>query len=232
MQDDTQTDLRPFARARVGVAFWLITIVLAFTLGVLFRSVDGTSSVNAADSTPDADATHSAELSELNELRTKVAQTVVCIPPTSTPSPTPTETPTPSPTATLVPAQPMGTDIPYGKNLILNVVGAATVRTPDGIEVEGQLLQVSVEFGNATDVSRQLPFDEFRLIDGNGNRYKIDFDTSTEILGLSWNLYLEANQTEERSLFFDIPLDAGTQFVLVSTERPEFRIEIILEVRG
>src|SRR5438034_6810929 len=88
----------------------------AMVLGVAAgRALQG-DGARAASPESDATATRSAELDELNRLRTQVAQSVVCSPPplpTATETPMPTATPTVTPTATPVPPVAMGQPLSY-----------------------------------------------------------------------------------------------------------------------
>jgi len=215
-------------------AIWMAMLIGAFALGMLVRS--GTNPVaNAADATPDATATRQAELLELNDLRTRVAEGIVCTPPaepTATITPTPTNTPLPTATPTLVPPKPIGDEIAYGSNLVFIAEGVSVVPAPDGLDPEGQYLRVNLKVKNLTDTARRLPLDDLRLVDANGSTYRIDNQASKEIVGTRWNLNIGKSETDDRGFVFDVPVDAGDVFVLESVDKPEFRIELVLESRG
>lgn len=207
-----------------------VVVLAVLVLGILIgRAMTGTPSAVAANPTVAGTATRSAELKELNDLRTKVAQPVVCTP---APTATPTSTPTPEPTATIVPARPAGTEVIDASGLGVNVLSIQPVPIPDGVEATGQLLRVNVRLSNKADSPVLPPFVEWRLVDSVGNRYSVDLVATPLFAGAAWGVAIGGHQTEDRTVVFDVAVNAGTTFVLENDNDPTFRVEVSIESRG
>jgi hypothetical protein len=206
-------------------------IVVAVAVGILIgRAVPEIPSAIAADPAAEATATRSAELTELNDLRTKVAQPAACTP---APTSTPTSSPTPSPTPTLVPPVPAGQEARDANGWAVTVLSIQSVPSPDGIDVTGKLMQINLTIENTSDSPQLPPFNHWRLVDQAGNRYSVDGDATTALASPAWLLSIGAHKVEERVLVFDVASDAGTTFVLENEQDPTFRIEVsVVESRG
>ena len=213
---------------------WLVALVLAaLTIGVLIgRGLPGGAIAQAADESVDATATRAAELTELDELRTKVAQPVYCTP---MPSPTPTETATPVPptaTATLVPPQGIGVEVVDSQGLGVTILSIQPVQAPDGVDANGQLMRLNVRLSNTTDSPLAVPFVDWRLVDAAGNRYSVHIEATGDVVGPTWAVAVGAHETDERAVVFDVAADAGGSFVLEHDEDQTFRIQVVMESRG
>lgn len=206
----------------------LIFVVLGIGI-VIGRSSLGATSAIAADPAPDATATRAAELKELNDLRTKVAQPIVCTP---APTATATSTPTPEPTATTVPPRPAGTEVIDKNGFAVTVLSIQPVQAPDGVNATGQLLRLNVTLSNTTNAPMLTPFVDWRLVDVAGNRYPVDLDATPAIAGVGWAVAVGANEKVERAVVFDVAPSAGTTFILENEKDPTFRIEVSIESRG
>jgi hypothetical protein len=213
------------------VGIWPVALMLiALTVGIVIgRGWPDSSTVKAADATPDATAVREAELVELNDLRTQVSQPGYC---TLMPTPSPTSTPEPTATATIVPAQVSGTEVVDSSGLGITVLSIQPVTTPEGIEASGRLMRVNVSFSNPTDSPIQPPFVTWRLVDAAGNRYAVHLIATGAIAGPTWAVAIGAHENDERSVVFDVAPDAGTSFVLENNDDPNFRIEVVIESRG
>jgi hypothetical protein len=191
--------------------------------------------VGAADPAVDATATRTAELAELNDLRTKVAQPAVCTPAatvTPTATPTPTNTATPEPTATIVPAVPIGTEVTTANGLIFTFTAINPIPTPDSVEANGRLIRVTFRVSNESNDSKRVPLEEWRLVDATGNEFRVDTLALAQIDGVRWSFAVSAHDSENRSLIFDVTPDSGPVFTLESTVDPAFRVALPIEARG
>lgn len=221
--EERRRDARPATRS---LALAVLCLLIGAAIG---RSLPGMPAVNAATPAIDATATRTAELAELNELRTKVAEPVVCTPP---PTATPTSTPTVLPTPTVVPPVQVGTAIADKSGLVFTFLGVQPAPPPADADVAGQLLRVRFSVANPTDKPILLPFVGWRLVAPDGARYGVDIELTPVLEGVAWASPIGANQTEERSVVFVVPADAGTVFVLENEEDPTFRVELRIESRG
>lgn len=189
-------------------------------IGGAIRSGLGTSL--AADGTPDATATRQAELDELHALQTQVANPPVC-------TPAPTETP--EPTATQVPAVPAGTPVSYLDIWTITVIGIGPV--PGGELVPaGQFLKVDMTLKHNAPDTKISPVFDFELVDATGQHYVADQTVNQELLGATIGIPVEVGVEETRSVIYDVPLDAGSLFLLESDKDPLFRVSLQMEQRG
>jgi hypothetical protein len=229
MFDDHDQDSNPAARpSHQRKPWWLVVIALVIGLAIGRGSSIGPVA-RAADPTVDATATRTAELAELNDLRTKVAQTVVCTPPATS---TPTMTPEPTFTPTVVPVVPVGEAIQYGKTFTITVNGITDVGQPDDLQPNGRFLGVYVTMENLTNSPQWPSFDDWRLVDSSGKSYRLDSQATQNVFGKTWGLPVSKNATEERGVVFDVPVDVGDTFILESDTQPTFRVGLVLESRG
>jgi hypothetical protein len=213
------------------VGIWPVALVLiALTIGIVIgRGWPDSPTVEAADATLDATAVREAELAELNDLQTVVAQPAYCTP---VPIPSPTSTPEPTATATIVPAHGTGSEVVDVSGLGITVLSIQPVTTPEGVDASGRLMRVNVSISNPTDSPLQPPFVKWRLVDAAGNRYAVHLNATGTIAGPTWAVAICAHETDERSVVFDVAPDAGTSFVLENNDDPNFRIEVVMESRG
>lgn len=206
------------------ITWWVLALVLVAGIFIgRALAPNGPQLVSAADPGIDATATRTAELAELDDLRTKVAQPVVC-----TPAPDPTVTPTP----TIAPPVPAGQEMTYGDDWTIVVVNMQPVRAPDGVDATGQLVLIQLQLKNETDGKEIPPFTELRLVGPDGAVGRVHLDASSEIVGPLWINAIPAGASEERGVVFDMPGAGGGAYVLESDADPTFRVELELEQRG
>lgn len=216
---------RPITRRDAIRAAWLIGSGAA--LGALVvPSLSGGGPSAHALAGADPTKTREAELDELHGLQTRVAQPAVC-------TPAPTETPIPpTATATLVPAVEAGVALPYGDRFLVTVLGIAPVPPGGDVTTQGQLLRVNVTLVNKTDAPIIPPFNDWRLVDGSGQPYRVSTDATNAIVGIGWGLTIAPGESADRGVVFDVLPDAGTSFTLESREEPAFRVALAIESRG
>jgi len=198
------------------------------TVGGLFRGNVSPSSVAGASSpvAADATATREAELAELSDLRTQVANPPVCTPPpTATPVP-------PTATATEVPIAQAGVQLAYLDIWTLTILGIAPTPGSDDLRPAGQFMRINFEVSHSTRSSKVLLFNDFVLVDGQGRFSRVDRETNRVFLGNSWEYGTEPGVTEPRAMIFDVAADAGDLFVLESDNDPTFRVALRIEERG
>jgi hypothetical protein len=202
----------------------LVALMLVAFLGFAFGRSTIAPPAGAADQ-PDATATRQAELDELNQLRTQVAQTVVCVQPTATETPLPTATPTP------VPPVAMGQPLTYAGDWTVVVTGVV-VAPSAGSTPNGKLIQVNVTVTNNGDSGRKFPFDHWHLVDAGGRVFTIADTATTQLYGPSWYLGIDPSVPADFHIVFDVAADAGSAFVLESDDDPTFRVAVQLQLLG
>lgn len=208
-------------------AWWLLALaVLAgFIAG---RAMGDSSGVGALATEPDATATRAAELTEIAQWQTRVAQPVVCTP---APSPTPTETPTPVPTPTLVPPAQMGQELAYAGNWTVVVTGFTAA--PSGAAAPGnKLMQVHVRVTNHEAQPRRFRFDDWRLVDARGRTFLLSITATSELYGPGFVINLDPSLPRTFTLVFEVTGDAGPGFILESAADPTFRVAVVLQQLG
>ena len=198
----------------------LAVLIVGIVIG---RNLPGISPAIAADPVADATATREAEFAELNDLRTKVAAPAVC---------TPAPTSTPEPTATTVPAQAAGAEVTDANGWGITILSIQPVQTPDRVEANGQLMRVNLQLSNSSNSPMLPPFVDWRLVDAAGNRYSVSSTATNAIAGAAWGAPVDAHDSEERTVVFDVIPDAGSTFVLENDKDPSFRIAVTVESRA
>jgi hypothetical protein len=206
--------------AALSLFIWLLVsaLVLGFLIGWLLRAEPAAS---ATTSGADATATRTAELAELEQLRTKVAaQATACA--DDQPSPTPTQ----------VPAGEMGQEYPYRDTWKVVVIEALPVPGTDSVKPNGAFLQVDLTLTNTGRENEIFPFYELVLVDSQQRSYAISPEASRELIAQDWDFFVEPSQPTAKSVIFDVAPDAGTSFVLESTADPAFRVNVAIAQRG
>lgn len=174
----------------------------------------------------DATATREAELQELNDLRTQVANPPVC-------TPAPTETPPPpTATATQAPLSQTGVPIPYLDIWTITVLAIAPTPGTSDAQPTGTFMQVNFDVSHQSREPELLSFTDFVLIDEAGGFSNVDASINRELLGVGWALTVDPGVTETRSVIFDVAADAGNSFILESTADATFRVALTVEQRG
>jgi hypothetical protein len=167
----------------------------------------------------DPTATREAELQELHDLQTKVAQPVVC---------TPAETPTP----TEVPIAPMGTPVRYMGDWTITVAGITPYPALTDPPPTGKYVMVSLSASHAFPNGRVLLLPDFYLRDAQ-NRFAVaDEQVNRSVFGILWMPNVEPGQTADAAIIYDVAADAGDAFVLESRSDPGFRVAVTVEQRG
>jgi hypothetical protein len=203
-----------------SLVVWLLVsaLLLGFLVGWIVRAEPAAS---AATTEADATVTRAAELEELEQLRTQVAeQATACA--DKQPSPTPTQ----------VPAGEMGQAFPYGEGWTVVVVDAVTIPGTDAVKPSGAFLQVNLTLTNNGRENEIFPFNELVLIDSQQRSYAISTEASRELVAQDWDFFVEPSQPTAKSVIFDVAPDAGTSFVLESTKDPAFRVKVEIVQRG
>ena len=176
---------------------WLIVsaLLLGFLIGWVVRAEPA---VSAAATEADATATRAAELKELGELRTQVAeQATVCA--DKQPSPTPTQ----------VPAGEVGQEFAYKDGWTVVVIDAVSVPGTDATKPSGAFLQVDLALTNNGRENEIFPFHELVLIDSQQRSYAISPTASRELIAQDWDFFVEPSQPTAKSVIFDVAPDAA-----------------------
>lgn len=193
--------------------------------GFAFGKISREPGARAQDATPNATATRQAELNELHVLQTQVAN-----PPACTPAPTETPLP-PTPTATIVAPLPAGSPLPYGDIWTITVLSIGPA-VPGDATPDGMFLQVAMELSHSSSSPALPPLFDFQLVDAQGRRSAANIEDTQAILGTFNSLAVGVGEKVLRGVIFDVPMDAGTSFVLESPIDPTFRVALTVEVRG
>jgi hypothetical protein len=207
-----RADMKPLAA-------WLIVaaLVLGFFVG---RLASAGPSASAAE--PDATATRTAELAELDQLRTQVAMQATACADDSQPTATPTQ----------VPAGEMGQEHPYADGWTVIVIDAVSVPSTDAAKPTGAFLQVNLKLTNNGRENEIFPFNELVLVDSQQRSYTISTSASRELIAQDWDFFVEPSKPTVKPVIFDVAPDAGTSFVLESTSDPAFRVKVEIVQRG
>jgi hypothetical protein len=221
----------PMAGSTVTVS--RVTAVMALAVMLFVGIAAGRSltenAVGAALVDLDATATRTAELDELNQLRTQAAQSGTCVPagsPVATEPPSPTATPTP------VPPAAMGQEIAYGDDWTVVVTSFTPAPPSDEVTASGKFLQVSVTVTNHGKRSRPFPFTDWVLVDETGRTFVMDYSATRLLVGGAPFFGLDPSLEKHLAVVFDVALDAGPRFVLESATYPAFRVALELQMHG
>ena len=200
--------------------------------GVIIGAIwkEGTAPVRTAlaraDASPDATAARQAELDELHELQTRVANPPVCTPAaTNTPVP-------PTPTPTEVPVAPMNTPVSYDEIWTITVLGITPVPAISAATPAGKFMQVNLKASHAAPTAKILRLTDFILRDSR-DRFSIpNAETNRAVFGNLWLPGVDPGVTEDAAILFDVAADAGDSFILESRVDPTFRVAMTVEQRG
>jgi hypothetical protein len=203
------------------VVAWFIVaaVILGFFVGRI--ASDGPAAIAAADE-PDATATRTAELAELDTLRTQVAQQPSACP----------QTPTPSATATPVPAGDMGQPYAYTDAWTVVVKDAEPVNAPTDVQPKGAFLKVNLTITNNGGEHALFPFTDLQLIDSQNRTFLVSQEGSTTIIAPNWDYFIDPSIPVDKSVVFDVATDAGASFILQSATEPTFRVNVEIVQRG
>jgi hypothetical protein len=174
----------------------------------------------------DPTATREAELKDLDDLRTQVANPPTCAaPPTATAVP-PTATPT------QVPLASTGVPLSFHDIWTITVLGIAPTVAPPETRPAGQFMRVNMTVSHSASTPKLLPITDFLLTDSAGRFSAIDIGVNQGLLGGTWALATVPGVTEDRAIVFDVATDAGDRFILESPGDPGFRVQLTVEQRG
>jgi hypothetical protein len=216
------------------VAIWVIMLLLGLTIGRLTVGGHGIEAAGASPTiggTDSAQATQTAEHTELDRLRTQVAQTpspAVCAPP-PTSTPTPSSTPTVVPT--LVPPVAEGQPLPYAGNWTVAVDDVSLLPNFADLTPQGIYAKVSLTITNNSSVAHAFPYGDLDLRDVQGRTFVTPVEVKT-LNEAGWFSPFPPNLPTEGFIIFDIATDATGPFILESTKDPTFRVQIELQARG
>jgi hypothetical protein len=200
---------------------WFIVsaLVLGFFIG---RVASDGPAVSAAANEPDATATRTAELAELDALRTQVAQQPSACP----------QTPTPAATPTPVPAGDMGQPYPYTDAWTVVVKDAEPVLSSGDVQPKGAFLKVNLTITNNRSEHELFPFTDLQLVDGQNRTFLVSQEGSNAIIATNWDFFIDPSIPVDKSVVFDVATDSGTSFILQSTTEPTFRVKVEVVQRG
>jgi len=201
-------------------------LMAAFGLG---RATSGTGTASAENDiamestgSPEsaATATRAAELAELSDLRTQVADGLVC-----TPAATATATPTP------VPPVAAGAPMPYGEDWTVTVKDVALRPTFGSSTAKGVYVQVNITAVNNATTPQSFPYDDLVLRDASGRVFLPALDVKVQNEGEYFMVYPPSVPTDG-FVVFDAPADAKGPFILESTTVSTFRVMVEEAARG
>jgi hypothetical protein len=208
-----------------STTLWAILIALSigFVAGRVWNP--GGTWATTANGTPivDATSTREAELMELEQLRTQVAQQATACAET----PTPTATPTPAPPTA------QGVPVPYIGNWTVVVTSASTALNVADSFPEGTYVLVNLTITNNDATVRFFEYDDLTLLDDQGRVFVSELVVSSHVpVDHPINFQFDPSLPTETVVVFDVAEDVGTTFILESTADPTFRVQVSLEMRG
>jgi hypothetical protein len=201
----------------------LLALTVGFVAGRAWSPVGTGATTSIGTPVSDATATREAELQELEQLRTQVAELAT----TCAETPTATATPTPAPPTA------QGVPVPYGENWTIVVTSASTALHVGDQTPVGTFVLVNLTITNNESTVRFFDYGNFRLVDDQGRVYVDDVSIASHAeTDHPINFQFDPNIPTETVDVFDVAVDAGTQFILESTADPTFRVQVSLEMRG
>jgi hypothetical protein len=212
-------------RSTTKVTLWvtLVALSIGFVAGRLWTPAGTGATTSSGTPVADATATREAELEELEQLRTQVAQAGTPCAQTATP----TATPTPAPPAA------QGQPVPYGDNWTVAVTGAASASNVTDYFPDGVFILVNLNITNNEADKRYFRYSDLRLVDKNGRVFASDTLVSSRVpIDHSISSRFDPSIPTDTVAVFDVATDAGQSFILESTADPTFREQVNLEMRG
>jgi hypothetical protein len=212
---------RPMSQSRRAFLRYAATTGASIALGglALNRISFNSPATAATTGDPDPTATREAELKELHDLQTKVAEPIVC-------------TPAPTPTPTEAPIVPMGTPIPYLAVWTITVLAITPNPAITAAPPAGKYMQVNLSSSHSLSSAKLLLLPDFILLDSQGRFAVADEGINTDVFGGLWLPRVEPGKTVDAAIIYDVPADAGDDFVLESQTDPGFRVAVTVEQRG
>jgi hypothetical protein len=201
----------------------LIALSIGFVAGRVWTPAGTRATTSTGTPIAGATATRDAELQELEQLRTQVAQAATPCEQT----PTPAATPTPAPPAA------QGQPLPYGENWTIAVTGASTATNVTDNFPNGVYVLVNLTITNNDATKRFFKYNDLRLLDNQGRIYISELFVSSRVpIDHPINFGFNPSIPTDTVVVFDVAVDAGQPFILESTADPTFREEVNLEMRG
>jgi hypothetical protein len=207
------------------VTLWatLIALSIGFAAGRVWTPAGTGATTSTGTPVAGATATRDAELQELEQLRTQVAQP-------ATPC---AQTPTPAATLTPAPPAAQGQPLPYGENWTIAVTGASTATNVIDNFPKGVYVFVNLTITNNDATKRFFKYDDLRLLDNQGRVYITELVVSSRVaIDHPINFGFNPSLPTDTVVVFDVATDAGQSFILESTADPTFREQVNLEMRG
>jgi hypothetical protein len=212
-------------RSTSKVTLWvtLIALFVGFAAGRVWTPTGTGATTSAGTPIAGATATRDAELQELEQLRTQVAQPATPCAQT----PTPAATPTPAPPAA------QGQPLPYVENWTVKVTGASTATNVAESFPKGVYVLVNLTITNNEAEKRFFKYEDLRLLDDHGRVFISDQYVSTRVrIDQRINFQFDPSIPTDTAVVFDVATDVGQSFILESTADPTFREQVNLEMRG
>jgi Domain of unknown function (DUF4352) len=212
-------------RSTTKVTLWatLIALSIGFVAGRVWTPAGTEATTSNGTPIPGATATRDAELQELEQLRTQVAQA-------ATPC---AQTPTPAATSTPAPPAAQGQPLPYGHNWTVEVTGAASSSNVGDYFPDGVFMLVNLNITNNDSAKRFFKYSDLRLVDDQGRIFISDTLVSSRMpIDHSISSRFDPSLPTDTVVVFDVATDAGQSFILESTADPTFREQVNLEMRG
>src|SRR5262245_34843859 len=185
-------------RESMKLATTLCAVLIALSIGFVAGRAWSPSGTRATtlDGTPSVDmtTTRQAELQEIEQLQTQVAeQATACAP-----------TPTPIATATPVPPAAQGESVPYVGNWTIVVTGASTATNVGDDVPSGMFVLVNMTFMNNEPDARFFEYGNLRLVDEQGRVFVDDVSVSSRVpIEHTYNAQFEPNIPTDTIVVFD-----------------------------
>jgi hypothetical protein len=229
--------MRRLSIPRISTLLWIAVagLLVGFCVGRVSLGDSATAATSVDSAGAAATATREAELAELMNLRTQVAQTpptVVCSPVVS---PTPMLPPSPTPTATPVSPSAMNEPLPHAGEWTLTITGVTKAATVTGYNqsrtAKGIYVVVNLTVTNNGRDRRNFPFEDFILVDARGRVFELAFAESIMVSGDASSGFPPSVPTDT-AIVYDVTTDVGNSFVLESRTDPVFRVQVEITLRG
>ena len=206
--------------ARTTIWWVAAALAVGFLAGRLWIGGPAPAATSAQGAAPEATATREAELAELDDLRTRAAQTpepAVC---------TPAATATPEPTPTPVPPVAAGQPLPYGEDWIVTATGIALMPTISTETATGIFAQVNLTITNNASETRRFRLIDLRLVDDRGRVFEAVSVATAIVGGSGGEPRIPPSLPTETAVVFDVTTDVGSSFILESKVDPMFRVQL------
>jgi Domain of unknown function (DUF4352) len=224
MHEPTDRNVRYSAQRWTCVGVVLLAVFVGAIVGHLLGGDRLVQAAVQSDATP-TELTES-EREELNRLRTAVAEATACV------DGTPTSEPNPDASPEAVELLSPGTTVTTENGWTVTVQGIGLPAAEDRVKAEGRFLQVEMTVTNNNDSSEIFGFEDWVLVDEQGNTYKLQHTATTLVSGSKY--YRKLNPGDELTfhIIYDVPVDSGSSFTLVDTAQPTIQYALTLQMFG